>query len=148
MRTTRTFAALALAGTLVVVAGTAPAWADSTPSPSPSSHTQVNVNGDQVTITRTLSLAEVQQACARAAKAQQRLPPLQSTITGSASTKGSIAWLQAKEQAARATGHTVQADRIATRVDRRTTREAEIVKRLAALSPHQSNVCSQIPAAS
>jgi hypothetical protein len=147
MRRTRTFAALALAGTLVV-AGTAPAWADSSPSPAPSSSTQVSVDGDQVTITRTRSLADVQQACARAAAAQQRLTTLQSRITGSATTTGSIAWLQAKEAAARSAGHTVQADRIATRVDRRTTREAEIVKRLAALSSRRSTVCSQIPAGS
>lgn len=95
----------------------APAMADST-SPNPA--TTVTVDGDQVTI--TADLATVQALCDRADRVLTRLDAATTRLTADATTWGSLAWVQAQRDRARAAGRQVQADRWQLVHDRRERR--------------------------
>ncbi len=98
-------ATAATAGALVVGGGTALA---ATPAPTPAA----NPN---------------QQICAvRIPELLTKIDKVTARINGDASTKGSTAWLQARETRARAAGHTALADLIAAKVSDRAQRLTEL----------------------
>ncbi|MBN9097334.1 MAG: hypothetical protein J0I49_04355 [Pseudonocardia sp.] len=94
-------------GALVVGGGTA--FAD-TPAPTPAPAAGSN-----------------QQVCTvRIPKLLTKIDSLTATINGPATTKGSTAWLQAREDKARAAGHTAAADLLQDRITDRAQRLTEL----------------------
>lgn len=95
------------AGALVVVGGTA--FADApTPTPAPGSNEMV------CTVRIPALLKKIDTASAR--------------INGDAATRGSTAWLQAREDTARAAGRTAAADLIGDRISHRSQRLTELAR--------------------
>ena len=94
-------------GALVVGGGTA--FADTpapTPAPAPGSNAKV--------------------CTVRIPKLLTKIDNVTAKINGSATTKGSTAWLQARETKARAAGHTAAADLIQDRISNRAQRLTEL----------------------
>lgn len=92
-----------------LVAGTGTAFAD-TPAPTP----PANPNQTVCTI--------------RIPKLLTKIDGLTAKINGDATTKGSTAWLQAKEEKVRATGRTALADLIQDRISNRSQRLTELAQ--------------------
>lgn len=77
----------------------------------------------------------------RIPKALQRIDTLVAKINGDASTKGSTAWLQAKEQQARSSGHTALADLIQDRITDRPQRLQQLSTLKSQLQDVQNKDC-------
>ena len=64
--------------------------------------------------------------CNRVPNLIQRVDKAQARISGDADTKGSLAWLKAREAKASANGHKRVANRLDRRIERRTERLAKL----------------------
>jgi hypothetical protein len=85
----------------------------------------------------TTPAASTDKVCTeRIPKALKRIDTLTARINGDASTRGSTAWLQAREEQARTAGHAALADLIQERIDDRPQK----AQRLAALKSQLQDV--------
>lgn len=89
-----------------------------------------------------IAAARRQKLCARVPNAVIRTQNLEKRLAGSASTKGSLAWLQAKVAAAEAANRTELATVLKNRLAFRTELAEFLPQRLALLQKAQSTVCA------
>jgi hypothetical protein len=71
-----------------------------------------------------------------------RIDKVTARINGSASTRGSTAWLQARQDAARSAGNTARADLIAARITDRPQRRAALGNARSQVEHVQSTDCA------
>lgn len=108
---------------LVVGGGTA--FADTpAPTPAPAAGSNAKVCTDRIP------------------KLLKKIDAVTTKINGDASAKGSTAWLQAREDKARAVGHTAQADLIQARVSNRPQRLTELAQVRSEVQKVQSTDCA------
>lgn len=117
-------AAAVTVGALLVGGGTA--FAD-TPAPTPAP-----------------AAGSDQQVCTvRIPKLLTRIDALTARINGSATTRGSTAWLQAREDRARAAGRTAAADLLQARISDRAQRLTELAQVKSQVLAVQSKDCGK-----
>jgi hypothetical protein len=115
-------ATVATAGALAVGSGTA--FAD-TPAPTPA---RAPGSNQKICTERIPALLK-------------KIDGVTAKINGDASTKGSTAWLQAREDKARAAGHTALADLIQARISNRPQRLTELAQVKTEVLKVQSTDC-------
>ena len=116
-----------LAFTGAVASQAASTSAENTSAASTASAASTNTAGTSVTLPPGGVLEHrVATFCARVPDLRKRADQAQTRISGSATTKGSLEWLKAKQARAESNDH----DRVAARIERRIERRT---KRLAAL---------------